>query len=260
MFEFDNLLVDQQDGVLRIAFNRPKANAFDGDMISEFQSILKQAGRDESVRALLLTGNGRFFSAGQDVSAFGEGEQVSFRDHLRRTFNLVVARMRRLEKPIVGAINGPAAGAALGIALATDVRIAAESAQFILAFTGIGLTCDSGTSLTLPLAIGMSRATWMAFTNDPLTASQALDYGLVNRVVPDEELEKSAFELALRLANGPTRAIGLTKRAFNRTMLPDLESVLEFEAQLQEIAGKTADHASAVQAFLKKEKAVYQGK
>lgn len=261
MSDYDNLIVEQQDGVLKVTLNRPKANAFDNQMASEFRAVLKFAGRDDAVRSLLLSGSGRFFSAGQDVSAFRErDEAIGFRDHLQSTYNPIIVGMRKLEKPIVGAINGPAAGAALGIALATDVRIAAESARFVFGFTGIGLTCDSGTSLTLPLAIGMTRAFWMAFTNDPLSAAEALEFGLVNRVVPDQELEAAALELAIRLAQAPTRALGLTKRAINRTMMPDLEAVLDYEAHLQDIAGKTADHAAGVQAFLNKEQAVFEGR
>lgn len=261
MADYQNLSVEQDNGVLKVTLNRPKANAFDNQMASEFQDVLKAASRDDAVRCMLLTGAGRFFSAGQDVSAFSEREeQVGFRDHLQTTYNPIITRMRSLEKPIVGAINGPAAGAALGIALATDVRIAAESARFVFGFTGIGLTCDSGTSLTLPLAIGLTRATWMAFTNDPLSAAEALEYGLVNRVVPDDELQAAAQELAGRLAQGPTRALGLTKRAFNRTMLSDLDAVLDYEAHLQDTAGRTADHQTGVQAFLNKEQAIYEGR
>lgn len=261
MADFKNLVVEKNGGVLKVTLNRPKANAFDNQMASEFQDVLKSAGRDDAVRCMLLTGSGRFFSAGQDVSAFSEREeQVGFRDHLHSTYHPIITRMRSLEKPIVGAINGPAAGAALGIALATDLRIAGESARFVFGFTGIGLTCDSGTSLTLPLAIGLTRATWMAFTNDPLSAAEALEYGLINRVVPDGELKDAAQELASRLAQGPTRALGLTKRAFNRTMMPDLDAVLDYEAHLQDIAGRTADHQAGVQAFLNKEQAAFEGR
>jgi 2-(1,2-epoxy-1,2-dihydrophenyl)acetyl-CoA isomerase len=145
--------------VLTVSLHRPKANAFDGQMIDELLDALKRAGRDDSVRCLILTGAGRFFSAGQDVTAFAEAKgEVAFRKHLQRTYNRLVLRMRQLEKPIVGAINGAAVGAGLGVALATDVRLAAESARFIFGFTGIGLTADSGTSLILPLLVGLARA------------------------------------------------------------------------------------------------------
>lgn len=261
MPEFESIDLDQHDGVLKVTLSRPKANAFDNQMASEFQRVLKDAGRNDSVRCLLLTGAGRFFSAGQDVAAFrGRAGSLAFREHLQATYNPIILRMRSLEKPIVGAINGPAAGAALGIVLATDVRIAGESARFVFGFTGIGLTCDSGTSLTLPRTIGMARASWMAFTNDPLTASEALEFGLVNQVVPDDQLAQAAAELADRLAQGPTVALGLTKRAFNRTMMPELEAVLDYEAHLQDAAGETEDHQTGVEAFLNKEPVSFQGR
>jgi 2-(1,2-epoxy-1,2-dihydrophenyl)acetyl-CoA isomerase len=171
----------------------------------------------------------------------------------------MVVRVRRLEKPVVGAINGAAAGAGLGLALATDIRLAARSARFVFGFTGIGLTTDSATSLMLPLLIGLGRATEMAFTNQALSAEQALACGLVNRVVDDADLATEAAELAERLAAGPTRALGLTKRAFNHALLPHLEEVLDYEAHLQETAGRTADHREGLAAFLGKREPAFRG-
>ena len=261
MGELQFLQVDSTDGVLTAVFNRPKANAFNGPMIEEWLAVLKDAERDDSVRCLLLTGAGRFFSAGQDVTAFEKTDgQVSFRLHLHRTYNPVILKMRKLEKPIVGAINGPAVGAGLGIALATDLRIAAESASFIYGFTGIGLSADSGTSLALPRLVGLARAAELAFTNRTVTAKEALEIGLVNRVVPDAELMDRAKELAASLASGPTRAIGLSKRAFNHSVLGSLEATLEYEAQLQEIAGRSEDHAEGLAAFLEKRQPTFRGK
>jgi len=255
------LQVDSTDGVLTAVLNRPKANAFNGPMIEEWLTVLKDAERDDSVRCLLLTGAGRFFSAGQDVTAFEKTDgQVSFRQHLHRTYNRVILRMRKLEKPIVGAINGPAVGAGLGIALATDLRIAAESANFIYGFTGIGLSADSGTSLALPLLVGPARAAELAFTNRAVSAQEALELGLVNRVVADAELMNQAHELAASLAIGPTRAIGLSKRALNHSVLGSLEATLEYEAQLQEIAGRTEDHAEGLAAFLEKRQPKFRGR
>ena len=256
-FQFINL--DQSDGVLTAALNRPKANAFDKTMIEEWLSVLKTAERDDSVRCLVLTGTGRFFSAGQDVTAFNQ-EEVSFREHLHRTYNRVITKMRGLQKPIVGAINGPAVGAGLGVALATDLRVAAESASFIYGFVGIGLSADSGTSLAMPLLIGLARSVEMAFTNRPVTAQEALDWGLVNQVVPDDKLDEAVGELSAKLAKGPTRAYGLSKRAINRANLALLRETLEYEAELQEIAGQTEDHAEGVAAFLEKREPQFQGK
>ena len=251
--QFINL--NQAEGVLTAALNRPKANAFDETMVEELISVLKTAQKDDSVRCLVLTGTGRFFSAGQDVTAFNR-EEVSFREHLHRTYNRVITKMQGLGKPIVGAINGPAVGAGLGVALATDLRVAAESASFIYGFVGIGLSADSGTSLAMPLLIGLARSVEMAFTNRPITAQEALGWGLVNKVVPDDQLEQAVNELA----KGPTRALGLSKRAIHRASLASLRETLEYEAELQEIAGRTEDYAEGVAAFLEKREPKFQRK
>lgn len=261
MTEYQNLLTEEVGGVLTIRLNRPKANAFDGVMVDELLKILKRAAADDEIRCLVLTGAGRVFSAGQDVGIIAERQgAISFRQHLQQTYNRVILRMRRLEKPIVGAINGAAAGAGLGVALATDLRVAAESARFVFGFTGIGLSADSGTSLILPLLVGLTKATEMAFTNAPLAADQALAYGLVNRVVPDSELAAAAAEMAASLASGPTRALGLTKRAFNRAILEGLEQTLDYEAYLQNIASQTEDHREGVRAFMEKRPSDFRGR
>lgn len=260
MTEYETLHAATNYGVLKVILDRPKANAFDQTMVDELMAVLKTAERDADVRCLLLTGAGKIFSAGQDLGALGQVDgRVSFRSHLQKTYNPIILRMRALEKPIVGAINGPAAGAGLGIALATDVRLASDQARFVFGFSGIGLTTDSGTSVSLPSLIGLARASYMAFTNDPISAEQALAWGLVNQVVPADELDGAAVALASRLAEGPTRSIGLTKRAFNRTVFPGLDEALDYEAHLQEIAGRTEDHAEGVAAFKGKRQAVFRG-
>ena len=259
MGDYQFIDLDQTDGVLTAALNRPKANAFDGIMIEELLSVLKTAERDDSVRSLVLTGAGRFFSAGQDVTVFGE-DGVSFREHLHRTYNRVVTKMHSLEKPIIGAINGPAVGAGLGVALATDLRVAAESASFIYGFIGIGLSADSGTSLMMPKLIGLARSIDMAFTNRAVTAQEALEWGMINQVVPDDQLTQAVSKLASKLATGPTKAYGLSKRAINRASLALLEQTLDYEAELQEIAGRTDDHAEGIAAFLEKREPKFRGK
>ena len=163
--EEPTILTTLEQGVLTITLNRPKANAFDTDMSKQLTRVFRDAGRNDAVRVVVLTGAGKLFSAGQDVSEFGESGERSFRSHLLATYNPMIIQMRRLEKPILGAINGAVAGAALGIALACDLRIAADSARFVVGFLGIGLAPDSAVSLMLPKLIGLGRAAEFVFTN-----------------------------------------------------------------------------------------------
>jgi 2-(1,2-epoxy-1,2-dihydrophenyl)acetyl-CoA isomerase len=260
MTDYENLTTDLMNGVLTITLIRPPANAFSRQMVEELIKVLKVAEGEESVRCLVFIGHEGYFSSGHDVAEISEVSGTdSYRYHLQSTYNRLVLRMRRLEKPIVGAINGVVVGAGLGFALATDIRWAAESARFIFGFTAVGLTTDAGTSLTLPLFMGMARATEMAFLNQPLTAEQAMSYGLVSRVLPDEELSNAVAEMAARLAAGPTRSFGLTKRAFNRALLSGLVDTLDYEAHLQEIAHRTADHQEGIAAFLGKRQPEFRG-
>jgi 2-(1,2-epoxy-1,2-dihydrophenyl)acetyl-CoA isomerase len=244
---------DLNDGILTLTVDRPKANAFDLALIGELQSAFKQAARDAATRVVILTGAGRIFGAGQDIEEIkAHGGELSFREHLLKTYNPLVLQIRQIEKPVIAAINGPCAGASLGIALACDLRVAVAEAWFKVGFSGIGLVPDSGVSLLLPALIGLGRATEFALTNDPISADQALAWGLVNHVVPSESLMADATSLAARLASGPQTAFALTKRAFNKAVLPNLESVLDYEAHLQEIAGRSADHKEGVAAFIEK--------
>jgi 2-(1,2-epoxy-1,2-dihydrophenyl)acetyl-CoA isomerase len=260
MSEYETLLIEQQGAILTIRLNRPKANAMSFKMLGEIKHALKETATNDSIRCLVLTGSGRMFSAGQDVTVLAEGiGTFPLRRHIENNYNHIIKQMRELEMPILGAINGPVAGAGLGIALAADIRIAAESARFVFGFSGIGLTADSGVSLTLPLMIGLGRAMEMALTNQPLSAQQALDYGLVNRVVPDEEFEETCGQWAAELAEGPTRSMALTKRAFNRAILAGLQQILSYEAYLQQIACRTQDHAEGATAFMQKRPARFSG-
>jgi 2-(1,2-epoxy-1,2-dihydrophenyl)acetyl-CoA isomerase len=183
---------------------------------------------------------------------FRKAENLSYREHLQRTYNPLILQIRRLEKPVIAAVNGAVSGAALGIALACDLRIAADTARFVVGFLGIGLAPDSAVSLLLPALIGLGRAAEFAFTNTPIPAEQALAWGLVNRVSPGADLLTHAANLAEELARGPVHAMGLTKRAFNKAVLGNLEAVLDYEAHIQEIAGQGSEHQEGVSAFLEK--------
>jgi 2-(1,2-epoxy-1,2-dihydrophenyl)acetyl-CoA isomerase len=246
------LLMDQSGGVLKLCLNRPKVNAINADLIQALQAAFRQAERDSQVRCVLLAGRGSTFSAGQDVHEIRQAQDTSFRGHLQRTYNPLILQIRRLGKPVLAAINGSVSGAALGITLACDLRIAADTARFVVGFSGIGLAPDSAVSLLLPALIGLGRAFEYTCSNAPLDAQQALALGLVNRVVPAVELESQSEMWASALALGPVNAFGLAKRAFNKAILPNLEEVLDYEAYLQDIAAQGEEHRQGLQAFLEK--------
>jgi len=248
----DYVLTELKDHVLAITLNRPKVNAFNLEMVDATLAAFKQAGRDPQVRCVLLSGSGNVFSAGQDISEVKKEEDTSFRYHLQHTYNPLVLQIRQLEKPVLAAINGAVSGAALGISLACDLRIAADTARFVVGFLGIGLGPDSAVSLLLPALIGLGRATEYTFTNTPIFAEHALAMGLVNRVVPAAELPQRASEWASSLALGPVHAFSLAKRAFNKAILGNLEQVLDYEAHIQEIASRGYEHKEGVRAFLEK--------
>lgn len=258
---YETILYDVAEGVATITLNRPdKLNAFNDRMIAETTNAFKTAGRDDAVRCLVITGAGRGFSSGQDLGDFqARGENVSIGEHLRHGYHMLIRQMVGLEKPIIGAINGVVAGAGCGIALAADIRIASDKAFFTLAFSRIGLIPDSGLNWFLPRIIGYSRAYEIAVTADRISASKALEWGLVNRVVPADQLLEITASWARLLATGPTLAYGLTKRAMNRGWTTSLDEALEYEAYLQEVAGRSNDNREGVLAFLEKREALFTG-
>ena len=259
---YETILYDAADGVATVTLNRPdKLNAFNDQMIGETLDALKTAGRDAATRCVVLTGAGRAFSSGQDLGDFQQrGEATSIAEHLRHGYHRLIRQMVTLEKPIVGAINGIAAGAGCGVALAADIRVAAASASFMLAFSRIGLIPDSGVNWFLPRLIGYARAYEMAVTAERVPADKALAWGMVNRVVPGEQLPEIAAAYARQLADGPTLAFGLTKRAMNRSWEMTLDEALAYEAHLQEVAGRSQDNREGIAAYLEKRPPAFSGR
>jgi 2-(1,2-epoxy-1,2-dihydrophenyl)acetyl-CoA isomerase len=250
---YSSLRYEVADAIATVTLDRPEArNALDAALKRELLAAIRAAARDRAVRALIITGSGAAFCAGQDLREASGPDAPPLSTVLRETYNPLILAMRRLEKPIVGAVNGVAAGAGLALALACDLRIAADTASFVLAFGRVGLVPDSGTTWFLPRLVGPGRAAELALIGDPLTAADAERWGLVNRVVPAAALEDEARAIAGRLAGGAPLALAMTKRALNRSLDSTLEAQLEDEAALQGVAGRSADHREGVAAFLEK--------
>ena len=256
----NTILTSAADGVLTLTLNRPDAlNAFTVEMKDALLAALKDAARDKGVRVVVLTGAGRAFCAGQDLKERAAPGVNDLGTELRQRYNPIILAMRRLEKPIIGAINGVAAGAGISIAMACDIVIASDKASFTEAFARVGLLPDTGSSWFLPRLVGYQRAAQMMFTGDPVDAATAAQVGLVNRVVPADQLMDEASSLATRLAQAAPTALALAKRALNRALNSNLEDALEFEAQLQSIAGRSADHKEGVAAFVEKRPPKFSG-
>ena len=248
-----SLRVEVDEGIATLTLDRPDArNALDAALKGELLDAVRMADHDPAVRVVVLTGAGAAFCAGQDLREATSPDAPNLSTVLRETYNPLILAMRRLDKPIVAAVNGVAAGAGVALALACDLRIAADSASFVLAFGRIGLVPDSGTTWFLPRLVGAARAAELALVGDPLSAADAERWGLVNRVVPAEALAAEARAVATRLAAGAPHAMALAKRLLNGAFAAGLEDQLEAEADAQGIAGRTADHREGVAAFLDK--------
>ncbi|HSH21556.1 MAG TPA: enoyl-CoA hydratase-related protein [Candidatus Caenarcaniphilales bacterium] len=256
----DTILRESADGVLILTLNRPEAlNAFTVEMKDGLRAALKDAARDRETRVLILTGAGRAFSAGQDLKERQAPGAADLGTELRARYNPIVLAMRMLEKPIIGAVNGVAAGAGASVAFACDIVLAADSASFLEAFGRVGLVPDTGATWFLPRLIGYARAAEMVFSAEPVDAVTAERIGLVNRVVPADQLIEEARAMAAKLAAASPLALALAKRALNRALESGLEDTLEYEAQLQSIAGRSKDHAEGVAAFVEKRRPHFTG-
>jgi 2-(1,2-epoxy-1,2-dihydrophenyl)acetyl-CoA isomerase len=258
----DAVLVASSGGVTRLTLNRPdKLNAFNAPMMASLAAALNAAGADAGCRAVMLTGAGRAFSAGQDLSEVyvKGGPQPDLGEVLDR-YNPLIRSIRALPKPVIAAVNGMAAGAGVSLALACDIVFAARSASFMLAFSRIGLVPDCGSTWLLPRLIGDARARALALLAEPLMADKAEAWGMIWKAVDDDKLASEAEAMATRLAHGPTLGFALQKQAFDASSRNPLDAQLELERDLQARAGRSSDYVEGVEAFLGKRAANFTGR
>lgn len=257
----DGLRVEVDGPVATLTLDRPAAlNALTVPLKVALREALESLAADRAVRAVILTGAGRAFCAGQDLAERDEPEAAPLEVEVRERYNPIIRALRSMGQPVIAAVNGVAAGAGASLAFACDLRIAAEEARFVLAFGRIGLVPDSGATWFLPRLVGSAKAAELALVGDQVDAAEALRLGLVSRVVPGDRLMDEARELAGRLAEGAPLALALTKTALQRSMTIDLDEALEGEAKLQGIAGASADHAEGLAAFREKRPPRFTGR
>jgi 2-(1,2-epoxy-1,2-dihydrophenyl)acetyl-CoA isomerase len=260
--DYSTILFEVRDGVAHITLNRPDAaNSVNAQMAHDLVGAAIRCGQDPSVRAVLLSGNGRMFCSGGDLKSFaaqGDGLPPHIRE-MTIQLHAAVSMLARMETPVIAAVHGSAAGAGLPLACAADIVLAAESTRFTMAYTRVGLSPDGGSTFFLPRLVGQRRALELALMNRILSAQEALDWGIVTRVVPDEELMDQAGSLAAQLAAGPTKAFAAAKRLILGGWTETLESQLEQESQAITAMAATADAAEGIAAFLEKRQAGFKG-
>jgi len=255
-----SILFEIKDNVGIIRFNRPTVyNSFNRAMALDCQARLDECEKNPEIRAIYIIGEGKAFCAGQDLQEVTDPNGPKLSSIVKEHYNPIIERIRNIEKPVIAAVNGVAAGAGANIALACDICVATESASFIQAFSKIGLIPDSGGTFFLPRLIGFQKATALIMLGDKITAQQADELGMIYKYVPDDVFAEEAYKIAAKLAKMPTKGLGLTKRALNLSMISDLTTQLKTEEELQTQAGKTHDYNEGVAAFLEKRKPIFKG-
>lgn len=251
----------EEKGVGILTFHRPeKFNSFVREMALAVQEKLDYCQESDHIRCVLITGEGKSFCAGQDLKEATDDNGIELKNIVSEHYNPIIIKIRKIDKPVIAAVNGVAAGAGANIALSCDITLAAESASFIQAFSKIGLIPDSGGTYFLPRLIGTQKATALMMTGDKVTAREAEEMNMIFRTVPDEELESTALELGYKLAAMPTKALALTKKLLNESNTNTLEKQLDRECEEQWIAGQSYDYNEGTAAFLEKRKPVFKGK
>lgn len=260
MNSYKFLLYRVENGVATITLNRPDVyNALNDEITFEMQDAFKAVAKDDAVRVVVLTGEGKAFCSGQDLKS-GAGQKRSFLDSLHKRYNPIIRAMRNLPKPIICRLNGVAAGAGCSIALACDLVVASEDATLIEVFINIGLVPDSGSSWFLPRLVGSAKAFELASMGTKVKAKEAEAMGLITKAVPADHLDKAVAEYTTYYAQAPTKSIGLIKKMLNKAANSSLDEMLDYEAYCQEIAGNSEDYKEGVNAFLEKRKAAFKGK
>jgi len=254
------ILYEVTDHIAKITMNRPdRLNSFTKAMHEAFREVLKRASKDSTVRTIVITGAGKAFNAGQDLSEV-MGQDVDYGEILRKRYNPLIEQLQSIEKPVIAAVNGVAAGAGMSLALACDIRLVSEKATFHNAFIHIGLIPDSGGCYFLPRIVGLGKALELAMTGGRLTAEEAHRYGLANHIYPDETFAQDVMDYAARLAKLPTKGIGLIKRTMLKGLKLNRSQALAYEAYMQVIASQTEDHREGLQAFLEKRSPHFRGR
>jgi len=258
----NSILKNSNNGVATLTLNRPEVfNSFNREMALLLQKELDSCENDDAVRAIILTGNGKAFCAGQDLKEVTSPElNPGFRKILEEHYNPIISRIRKIEKPIIAAVNGVAAGAGANIALACDIVIAHEKVSFIQAFSKIGLVPDSGGTFFLPRLIGFQKASALMMLGDKISAEEAERLGMIYKMTSLEDFQDEIHKTASTLAQMPTKALGMTKRLLNESMINNLKEQLDFEGKLQIEAAESEDYAEGVDAFVNKRKPVFKGK